>query len=113
VVDAATLIEIVMRGDAMVDIVIRVADIDVAAHKVAGVQESTMESWVHEGACDEYGDSIQAVVEECVNAEDEDNLIKTAICEAPHQICKFGDTSVTKTRSQGPSYQVIMLVSKK
>jgi hypothetical protein len=38
------------------------------------VQESTMESWAHEGACHEYGDSIEAIVEEYVNAEDEDDL---------------------------------------
>jgi hypothetical protein len=80
-----------------------------------------MESWTHKGVCHEYeyDDSIEAVVEECANAEDKDDLVETDICEAPHLICQIRRHSGTKTRSPAqehrtvPSNQVIMFARKK
>jgi hypothetical protein len=40
-----------------------------------------MESWAHEGMHDEDVDSIEAIVEEGVDAKDD--LVKNAICVAP------------------------------
>ena len=45
-----------------------------------------MESWAHECAGAEDGDLIEAVVEEGVDAEND--LVETAICEAPHRGCQ-------------------------
>jgi hypothetical protein len=55
-------------------------------HLKPRAQESTMELWAQEGARDEDVDLIEAVIEESDKAEDD--LVKNAICEAPHQSCQ-------------------------
>jgi hypothetical protein len=45
-----------------------------------------MESWAHEGACDEEVDLIEVVVEE--SDEVKYDLVENAICEAPHRSCQ-------------------------
>jgi hypothetical protein len=92
-VGAATLAEVTVRENAVVDIVVEVAGVDVATLEDAG-HESAMESWAHEGTRDEDVYSIEPIVEEGVDAKD--NLVKTDICKVPHQSYKSGDTSGKK-----------------
>jgi hypothetical protein len=48
VVDATILVEVVIRGDIMIDVMIRVADVNIVAHEVAGAGE-------HHGVVDAQG----------------------------------------------------------
>jgi hypothetical protein len=45
-----------------------------------------MESWAHEGVCDEDVDSSEVIIAEGFDVEDD--LVENAICETPHVSCQ-------------------------